>query len=253
MVVDVRAQPVRVGDVRIRARGDEQALRAQPVIGKGPAGVMAIKREAALETASQLGEARDPAAVRREVIAVVQAVAPREALEREVGERRARLADREARVRAALEQDDVVPLYGQDPREQGARERRADDCHEHKPQLNAGSAAPVTVRGVSRAARAPRQALQPGSRSTSQRSAVTTAGEATDWSIASSSWQSVGALKSPRCCSRSSSPLPPRTGMMATRPAPRAAACSTVLTVHSTACSARTYGTPSSTNTRRSI
>src|ERR1041385_7676031 len=155
-------------------------VRNPPAIGKAPAGVMAVEREAALESASQLGEARDPAAVRREVIAVVQAVAAGEALEREVGERRARLADREARVRAALEQDDVVPLHGQDPREQGAREPRADDCYAHPPQLPAGPAAPVTLMRASRAARAPRQALQPGSRSTSQRSAVTTAGEARD-------------------------------------------------------------------------
>jgi len=56
--------------------------------------------------------------VRREIIAIVETVAPSETLQREIGERSARLTDREPRMRAALEQHNVVPLYGEHPREQ---------------------------------------------------------------------------------------------------------------------------------------
>ncbi len=79
---------------------------------------MAIERESALQPALQLGEAGDPPPVRREIVAIVQAVAPPQALQREIGERRARLADRETWMGAALEQHDVVPLDGEHAREQ---------------------------------------------------------------------------------------------------------------------------------------
>ena len=79
---------------------------------------MAIERESALQPPLQLGEAGDPPAVRREIVAIVEAVPPRQTLQREIGERRARLADREARMRAPFQQHDIVPLYREHAREQ---------------------------------------------------------------------------------------------------------------------------------------
>ena len=80
--------------------------------------MVAIERESALQPAPQLGEAGDPAAVRREIVAIIEPVAPRQTLQREVGERCARLADREPRMRAPLEQYDVVALHGEHARQQ---------------------------------------------------------------------------------------------------------------------------------------
>src|SRR5216110_3268092 len=107
-----------VGDVVARARGNQQALGARALTTERTAGVVAIECEAALQPAAQLGKAGDPAAVCREVVAISQPITPRQTLQREIGERRARLSDRETRMRAPLEQDDVVPLYGEHAREQ---------------------------------------------------------------------------------------------------------------------------------------
>src|SRR5947207_6888690 len=114
---------------------------------------MAIEREAAFQAAPQLWEARDPAAVRREIVTVVQPVATRQALESEIGERRARLPDREAGMRAALEQGDIVALDGEDSSEQRAGEAAADDGYAHAVQVMGGSVRPVTFIRVRRAMR----------------------------------------------------------------------------------------------------
>ena len=71
MMVHVGPKPVIIGDVIVGTRGDEQPLWTVPVAAERPACVMAIEREAALQTAPQLGEARDPAAVCSEIVAVV--------------------------------------------------------------------------------------------------------------------------------------------------------------------------------------
>ncbi len=93
--------------------------------------MVAIEREAALQPAPQLGEAGDPTAVGREIVAIIEAVAARQALEREVSERGARLPDGEARMRPALEQHDVMSLNGEHTREQGPSKAAADDCYAH--------------------------------------------------------------------------------------------------------------------------
>ena len=175
MMVHVGPKPVIIGDVIVGTRGDEQPLWTVPVAAERPACVMAIEREAAFQAAPQLGEARDPAAVRREIVTVVQPVATRQALESEIGERRARLPDREAGMRAALEQGDIVALDGEDASEQRAGEAAADDGYAHAAQVMGGSVRPVTFIRARRAMRALRQALQLGSRATSHRSTVTAA------------------------------------------------------------------------------
>ncbi len=120
VVVHVGAQPVVVGDVVVWARGDEQPLRPRAVRDEGAPGVVAIECEPALQPAAQLGEASEPAAVCREIVAVIQPppVAPRQALQGEICEWRTRFADREPRVGAPLQQDDVVSLDCEDAREQ---------------------------------------------------------------------------------------------------------------------------------------
>src|SRR3954462_8788843 len=105
MMIEVGPHPVRVGHMLARAGSDEQALRLQSAIGQRFVGVMLVEREAALETAPQPRQVPCPASVGSEVIAVAQAVASRDALERKIGQRRGGLADREARMAAALEED----------------------------------------------------------------------------------------------------------------------------------------------------
>src|SRR6266480_4802127 len=216
---------------------------------------MAIERKSAFQPAAQFGEACDPAAVRGEVVAIIQTVAPGEPLEREIRQRRTRLADREARVGPALEQYDVMPLDGEDAREQRAGETAADNRYAHFEQgLGAGGWG-LGLRFIDwmRATRCGRQFSQAGSPSISQTSAVTTADRiARQRSRAVSSCTSVGGTNWPSARSRSISPLPPRTGITAMRPAPSPAAYSTVRSVHSIDSSAGTYGAPNNTKTRRS-
>src|SRR5882672_2760710 len=107
-----------VGDVVARARGNEQPLRTWAVADEGTPGVVAIERESALQAPSQLGKAGDPTAVCRKIVTIIQPIAPRQTLQREIGEWCARLSDRETRMRAPLEQDDVVPLHREHAREQ---------------------------------------------------------------------------------------------------------------------------------------
>src|SRR5258706_12065308 len=168
-MVDVGAEPVVVGDVIVGARGNEEALEVRAVLGEWASVVVAIEREATLQPAAELGEARDPAAVRGEVVAVVQAIAARQALEREVSERGARLPDGEARMGAALEQHDVVSLNSEDPREQRSSKAAADDCYMHWEQVTAGSRLPVRLSRLRRATRGARQAPQAGPRSATPR------------------------------------------------------------------------------------
>src|SRR5438552_4852237 len=138
---------------------------------------MAIERKSAFQPAAEFGEACDPAAVRGEVVAIIQTVAAREPLEREIRQRRTRLADCEARVGPALEQCDVMPLDGEDAREQRAGEAAADNRYAHAEQGVGVGGWGLVLRFIvwMRATRCGRQLSQPGSRSISQRSAVTTA------------------------------------------------------------------------------
>src|SRR6267378_8095563 len=107
-----------VGDVVGRARGNEQPLGARALTTERAPGVVAIECEAALQPPSQLGKAGDPTAVCRKIVTIIEPIAPRQTLQREIGEWCARLSDRETRMCAPLEQDDVVPLHGEHAREQ---------------------------------------------------------------------------------------------------------------------------------------
>src|SRR5438105_6192354 len=113
MVIDVGTEPVRVGELVTRTRGDEEPLRIEAAIGERLTGMMSVECEAALQPAAHVGDMRKPAAARGHVVAVRQPVAHAEALERKIRERRRRLAYGEARVRSPLQQDDVEAKYGQ--------------------------------------------------------------------------------------------------------------------------------------------
>src|SRR5204862_8293882 len=135
---------------------------------------MAIERKSAFQPAAQFGEACDPAAVRGEVVAIIQTVAPGEPLEREIRQRRTRLADREARVGPALEQYDVMPLDGEDAREQRAGETAAHNRYAPAGQEPAarGRAPEHRFTARARATRLLRQPPQASLRSISLGSAV---------------------------------------------------------------------------------
>ena len=102
---------------------------SSPRSAKRSPGMMAVVREPALEPAPQLGQMRQPSSVRREVVAVGQPVACRQPLQRQVGQRSRGLADREARVRPALEQHDVVAEHREHARQQRSGEPAPDDRH----------------------------------------------------------------------------------------------------------------------------
>src|SRR5437762_8749116 len=176
-MVHVGAEPMVVGDLVVGAGGDEEPLGPCTVGVEGTAWMVAVECEAALQPAANLGEARDSAAVCSEIVAVVQPVATGQPLQREIGERRARLTDGKAGVCAALEQHDVVALDLEDAREQRTGEATADDRYAHAGhEAGAGSREPVPrFMARMRAMRCGRHTSQAGSRSTSHRSAVTAA------------------------------------------------------------------------------
>src|SRR5450759_1681223 len=88
VMVDVRAQPVRIRHGFARAGLHQQPLGSEPVILERPSRMMPIESEAAFESAPQGGEMLQPAAVRREMAAIGELIAPANPLERKVGERR---------------------------------------------------------------------------------------------------------------------------------------------------------------------
>src|SRR5690242_9278963 len=101
MVVDIGAQPMRVGELVARTRRNQESLGVEPAISERFARMVSVEGESSLEAAANLGIAREPAAVRRHVVAVGEAVAKPKALERQIGERCRRLTDSEARMSAA--------------------------------------------------------------------------------------------------------------------------------------------------------
>src|SRR5437868_1065270 len=142
-----------------------------------------------------------------------------------MGQRRRRLTDREARVRAALEQYDIVAEYSEYAREQRAGKPAPDDrdfagaLHAlvQCAQESSGSARPVTLILARRSVRLARQYAQAVSRCESQRSTVITASvSCKQRSSVCSSCESVGGVNSPSARRRSSSPLPARTGTIET-------------------------------------
>src|SRR5689334_10436172 len=182
-------------------------------------------------------------------MAIIQCVTIAEPREREVRERRRRLADRKTGMGSPLQKHDVIADDPEHARQQGSGKAATDDSDlarfhyvaPHALQSMRGSVRPLRLRRPRRATRAARQRSQVASWSTSHRSAVTTVLPCPmDASRASSSWASVGGVKLPNASRRSISPFWPRTGMIDTTAAPRSTAYSTLRTVHATDSSAGT-------------
>src|SRR5438045_521883 len=96
----------------MRACRNKQSLGITAATGKQLVRVMPIKREAALQTSAKIRKMLEPAAVRRKLIAIVQAVTQSNALERKVRERCRRFTDCKPRMRPALEENDIVAEHG---------------------------------------------------------------------------------------------------------------------------------------------
>ena len=173
--IDIRPIPMRIGDGIPRARRHQQlvvALRLTP-------GLVMIKSEAALESASQLGVGfppRPPLTQRQESR---QVVTGRQLFEQKVRQRRGRLADGESRMFAALQQDDRFAQAPRDHGEQRTGKARPDDGdivirpHRHAP--HSIGARTVCWRFIcsNRAARASKHASHLEKRRKSHRSAKT--------------------------------------------------------------------------------
>src|SRR5204863_3268440 len=127
MMIDVSAHPVCVRDVCIRARGDQQSLGLEAIVRELFVGMVPVKRESALQPAAKVQQMLQPPPVRRELVAVGQAVSLRDSLERKVRQRRRGFSDRKARVRGSLDEYDVPAELREDAGEQRAREAAADD------------------------------------------------------------------------------------------------------------------------------
>src|SRR5947207_942075 len=81
VMIDVGAEPVRVRHVFSRAGGDQQPLGIEACIRESRPRMMAIEREPALQSSPNVRVMLEPAAVRREIVAVVETVAPCDSLE----------------------------------------------------------------------------------------------------------------------------------------------------------------------------
>ena len=118
---------MRVADLVVRARGDQQLARVIAIVGEALAGAMEEEREAALETAGDVRTCPLPGSPFRERPDARQIVAIGDFLEQQVGQRRGRLADRESGMAAAFDQRDAQPATPQRQRGQRSGEPGADD------------------------------------------------------------------------------------------------------------------------------
>src|SRR4051812_34507150 len=108
-------------------------------------------------------------------------------------------------MRATLEQHDIIPLHCEHPRHERSCEPASDNHYiaiAHTPSqalhVTRGARSPVMFHCRIRSTRAVRQESHPGSRSTSHKSAVTTADEnCAHTSSAASSSRNVGGTKTP--------------------------------------------------------
>ena len=123
--IDVGTQPVDVGDLVVRARRDEEPPFVLGAVRVALPPPVAVKGEPPFEAAGELGMLLAPSPPGGERFELRQAVIARQALERDRGERRRRLAKREARMAAAFEEDDAAAAASQEPGEERAREARA--------------------------------------------------------------------------------------------------------------------------------
>ncbi len=126
-VIEVGAVPVRVGDRVVRAGRDQQLTRVRRRVLEGAIEIVAEEGEPALEPAGHVGVRRAPGPPLGERPQARQVPAVGELLEHQVGDRRGRLADGEARMPAAFEQRDGPALPAQDQGGQRAGESRSDD------------------------------------------------------------------------------------------------------------------------------
>src|SRR5579875_401272 len=121
-MIEVGAVPVRVGDAVVRAGGDEELMGA---IGRkwcGVVEVVLIEREAALEPAGYRGMSLLPRSPFAEWPNGGQIVACGEFFQQQIGKGRCGFADYDARVPAALDENDGVAEAVGDHGEQRAAE-----------------------------------------------------------------------------------------------------------------------------------
>ena len=126
-MIELRPVPVRVRDLVAGARADEMPVAAVAEVRERASRLVREEREAPLQARADPGVRRLPQAPLRERQEARQAVADREALEKQVREGGGGLADREARVRALLEKDDREADASRDEREERAGESGAHD------------------------------------------------------------------------------------------------------------------------------
>ncbi len=115
-MIDIRPQPVRVGQLVARTRGNEQligSIRLDPI---ALTGLVLEVCEPALQSADDVRVRALPGPERRQRPQAREVVSIGKLLDEDAGERRRRLADREARMPAALEQHHAV---AEPPRDHG--------------------------------------------------------------------------------------------------------------------------------------
>ena len=125
--VEIRAVPVRVGDLVVRARGDEELVLPVRGVRERPSLRAVEEAEPALQAAAHLRVCAPPGAPLRERQEAGKRIARGELLEQEVRERRRGLADREARMRAFFEKKDGEAEPSRHEREERAGEAGPDD------------------------------------------------------------------------------------------------------------------------------
>ena len=127
VVVEVGPIPVRVADVIVRARCHQQLPRMLAIVRERLAEAVEVEREPALEAAADIRARSLPRAPFREHADLRQVVAVGELLDQQVGQRRRRFADGEARMASALDQHDAFSRAPQAQRHQRPGESGADD------------------------------------------------------------------------------------------------------------------------------
>ncbi len=91
--------------------------------------MMPVVSEAAFQPTTNLREMREPSPVRGEVVTVCHCVTDPEALQRQIRQRGRRFPDREARMRAALDEYDVIALNCEYAGKERSGESAPDDDH----------------------------------------------------------------------------------------------------------------------------
>ena len=132
--VHVRAQPLVVGRLVVRRSGHDQAAAAGRVRHEGPARTVGVEAESPLQPTSDFGQPAPPAPVGGQRPQIVEAVAHRQPLQGQVGERRGGLAEREPGVAAALQQQHVAALRVKRPPQH--RPRKPTTGNDYLPPLD---------------------------------------------------------------------------------------------------------------------